>query len=150
MMHVKFNSKAITDGLDRYVWQFAAVDIDGIVCDVLDDVGNEMLLDMQERVAAHSTPKKRAYNALKFEGVKTAGNYHSIEVGAMDIRGEDKDGFHIIYQEYGSPGHTTAKGKQAGVFRADPWLRPAVETAKKRLRVVTHAALKRWGASNAA
>lgn len=119
MMHCRFNINSLDRMLSKMADDVAEIDIDGAVVEALDEIGDTMLTDMQEAVARHRK-EGRAYRAVKKLPVDSAGNYHQVEVGAMDIRKGDQDGFHVIYQEYGSP-----------TFPADPWLRPAMERMKK-------------------
>lgn len=138
MMHAKFNFGGLESFLLKRATELEQLDIDAAVVESLEIIGEQMLLDMQEGVARHQRTGK-AYSALKMKPVVSAGNYHSVEVGAMDIRGADKDGFHIIYQEYGSP-----------TFPADPWLRPAMEKLKKYKDKIIKQVMKIRGAPRAA
>lgn len=145
MLHCKFSTKSITDFLQKNADAMAGVDIDGAINEALEEISSTVLEDMQEAVKRHKK-KGRAVSAIKSSGVQRAGNHHHVEVGAIDIRGADKKGFHVVYQEYGSPGHGTKNGKVGGVFRADPWLRPAMERAKKAMRGIILDVMKKWGA----
>lgn len=113
MMHATFNMQSLERFILKMTDDMRGVDIDAAAVEALDTIGDMMLDDMQAKVAKHRDTGA-AYDAVKKNDVVSQGNQHSVEVGAMDIRGEDKDGFHVIYQEYGSP-----------TLPADPWMRPA-------------------------
>lgn len=115
MMHVKFSINSLEKYLAKMADELQGVDIDAAVVSALDEIGDTLLADMRRKVEPHKRTGK-ALSAVKRRPVESAGNTHYVEVGAMDIRGVDKDGFHVIYQEYGSP-----------TLPADPWLRPALE-----------------------
>lgn len=64
--------------------------------------------------------------------MQRAGNYQWVEVGAMYIRTENKDGFHVVYLEYGSP-----------TLAADPWLRPTMER-KAEINKIIMGVFRKW------
>lgn len=146
MMHVKFNSSAIMDKFASMVDDISKVDVDAAVTEALNEVADVLLKEMQAAVKRHYR-KGNAYRAIKRTEVQRAGNYQYVEVGAMYIRSEDQKGFHVIYLEYGSPGHMTKNGKRSGYLAADPWLRPTMEKRALINRTILQV-FKKWGVPN--
>jgi hypothetical protein len=136
-MHVKFDGNDIIKQLQAYTDNVLKFDIDSIIADCLDEIADMLLEEMQSRVAKHKK-KGRAYNAIERTPVRRAANYQWVEVGALNIRTTRKDGFHVVYQEYGSPGR----------FAADPWLRPVMEKSKAKINKLILEVFKRKGISN--
>lgn len=137
MMHVKFNTDSIMKKVEQLVDNLSQIDIDSAVRSALDEIADYLLDLMQTAVKRHYKDGD-AYRAIKRTEVERAGNYMWVEVGAMRIRYEDKKGFHVIYQEYGSPGK----------FDADPWLRPALEKRAQINKIVLET-FKKWGVPDA-
>lgn len=135
MMHVKFSSKSIMAKVEKMVDNLSTIDVDAAVTEALNDVTEYLLKEMQTAVKRHYR-KGNAYRAVKRTDVQRAGNYQWVYVGAMDIRAEDKDGFHVIYLEYGSP-----------TLPADPWLRPAFEKRAQIQKIVLDT-FRKYGVQN--
>jgi heptaprenylglyceryl phosphate synthase len=127
MMHVKFDTRNLMDKFARMVDDITQVDVDEAVTQALDEVADDLLEEMQAAVKRHYRTGS-AYEAVKRTEVQRAGNYQWVEVGAMYIRAEDRDGFHIVYLEYGSP-----------TLAADPWLRPAMEKRAQINQIILNA-----------
>lgn len=153
MMHVKLDMDKIYDKLVAQVEKYNQIDFDAIVPKILDEAADVMLEVMQKEVVKHKR-KGRAMSALKKTEVEQFGNYFSIKVGAPDIRGEDKAGFHIIYHEHGSPGHMPKrkanpqsrykrKGTIAGVLKATPFLKKAQAKGKAEVLRIAGEILQR-------
>ncbi len=134
-MHVKFDTTKIMNRFAAMVDDITKVDVDAAVTQALNDVADYLLTEMQQAVKRHYR-KGDAYKAVKRTEVQRAGNYQWVEVGAMYIRSEDKDGFHIVYLEYGSP-----------TLTADPWLRPAMEKRSQINKIILEA-FQKWGVPN--
>lgn len=147
VLHVKFNTDSLMRRFSRMVDNMTAVDVDAAVHDALDEVADFLLSEMQAGVMRHYQTGA-AYEAVKRTEVQRAGNRQWVEVGALHIRSEDKEGFHIVYLEYGSPGYTTKNGKQAGYLAADPWLRPTMEKKAEITKIIMDVFKKR-GVPNA-
>lgn len=136
MMHVKFDTQKIVDQFQKKALYYAGIDIDTAVHETLDELADILLKMMQEGVSRHYA-KGDAYKAVERTEVQRAGNTQWVEVGAMRIRSEHQDGFHVIYQEYGSPSFGPA----------DPWLRPVMEN-KAIVRKTILAVFERWNVPN--
>lgn len=141
MMHVKLDYNKIYNNMLARVQSFEEIDFEKVIPKVLDQCADAMLEAMQKEVKEHFR-KGRAYRALKRGEVEQYGNYFCVKVGAYDIRGVDASGFHIVYHEHGSPGHTPRhragpnsryrrKGGTAGVLKATPFLKKAEALGKK-------------------
>lgn len=135
MMHIQFDSKKLSRQFGRMAEGIRRIDIDAAVMEALDEVANVLLAEMHKGVERHRDTG-HAYDAIERTEVQRAGNYAWVEVGAIHIRAEHKDGFHVIYQEYGSP-----------TFAADPWLRPVMEN-KALVRKTVMAVFERWKIPN--
>lgn len=136
MLHVKFDTNKILDQFQRKVDVYASFDVDSAVHAALDELADMLLKDMQANVERH-VKKGRAYRAVERTPVQRAGNTQWVQVGAMRIRSEHKDGFHIVYQEYGSPTFGAA----------DPWFRPVMNN-KVKIRKKILEVFKRWNVPN--
>lgn len=135
MLHVKFDTGKVLEQIEKSVANYTDVDIDAAVTAALDEIADVMLEQMQEGVRRHYK-KGRAYRAIERSEVQRAGNYLWVEVGALRIRAEHKDGFHVIYQEYGSP-----------TLPADPWLRPVIENKAQVKRIILET-FEKWSVPN--
>lgn len=135
MMHVKLNSDAIMKQFASMVDNISQIDVDSAVAEALDEVADVLLAEMQKGVARHQKTG-RAFDAIERTEVQRAGNTQWVEVGALHIRAEHKDGFHVIYQEYGSP-----------KLAADPWLRPVLDN-KSLVRKTILSVFERWKIPN--
>ncbi len=142
MLHVKYDTHSMMDKLWALQDRVGQIDVDAAVKDALDEIADFLLAEMQKSVKRHYH-LGNAYKAIKRTEVQRSGNYQWVNVGAMYIRSEDKEGFHVVYLEYGSPGHTSKTGKQAGYLAADPWLRPAMEKKAKINKIIMEAFRKR-------
>lgn len=136
MLHASFDGKQIMTRLAKMADNISKLDVDAIMHDALDALADVLLAEMQELVRKHYKTGD-AYRAIKRTEVQRAGNYQWVEVGALHIRAEDKDGFHVVYQEYGSPGR----------LEADPWLRPVMEDRGLINRTILDV-FSKWGISN--
>lgn len=136
MLHVKFDGQKVMDQLSKVVGNISKIDIDAAIHEALNELADVLLAEMQKRVITHFKTGD-AYKSIKRTEVQRAGNFQWVEVGAMRIRYEDKEGFHVVYQEYGSPGK----------LEADPWLRPTVEN-KALINKTTLDVFKKWGIPN--
>lgn len=135
MLHVSFNTDKIMSRVAKMVDNLNTIDVDAAVADALNEVANFLLKEMQAVVERHNQTES-AFQALKRTEVQRAGNYQWVEVGAMHIRAEDQDGFHIVYLEYGSP-----------TLPADPWLRPAMEKQADIRKIILNT-FRKWGVPN--
>lgn len=136
MLHVKFDTQKILDQFQKRAHNFAAIDIDAAVHDALNELADILLKMMQEGVERHRDTGA-AYNSIERTEVQRAGNTQWVEVGALRIRSEHQDGFHVVYQEYGSPGFGPA----------DPWFRPVMEN-KLIVRKTILSVFERWNVPN--
>ncbi len=137
MVHVKLDTDKIMKSVNRYVENISKIDTNAAVAAALDEAADILLEQMQEAVYKHHR-KENAYKSIKRTEVEIHGNYISVEVGALFIRSVDKKGFHVIYQEYGSP-----------TFAADPWLRSTLEKSRTQIKATIIAVMKGWGVTNA-
>lgn len=87
-----------------------------VINETVDFMRDQMKALLYSRIAQKDLSTGAAINAIKSEHAKRRGNIVSAKVGAIYIRGKDKDGFHLVYLEYGSP--TRA---------ATPWFRPVLD-----------------------
>lgn len=101
MLHATWDTDKIMGKFARMVDNISKVDVDAAVTEALNEVADFLLKEMQEGVQRHTRTGK-AFDAVKRTDVQRTGNYQYVEVGAMYIRAEDRDGFHIVYLEYGS------------------------------------------------
>lgn len=136
MLHVKFNTDSLMKKFGRMVDNLTAVDVDAAVHDALDEVAGYLLKEMQQGVERHYQTGA-AYEAITRTEVQSAGNRQWVEVGALHIRAENANGFHVVYLEYGSP-----------TLAADPWLRPAMEKKAEISKIIMDT-FKKWGVPNA-
>jgi len=136
MLHATFGAANIMERLSMMVDNISKIDIDAAIHEALDELADVLLVHMQEIVRKHYQTGN-AYKAIKRTDVQRSGNFQWVEVGAMSIRLEDKDGFHVVYQEYGSPGK----------LEADPWLRPTMEN-KTLINKTILDVFKKWGIPN--
>ena len=136
MLHVKFDSNQIVKQISGFVRDYEIIDIDAAVREALDEVADLLLEQMRSGALRHKV-KGRAYDAIERTEVQRVGNYFYVEVGALRIRAEHQDGFHIVYQEYGSPKFGPP----------DPWLRPALEQ-KALIRQTILEVFRRYGVPN--
>jgi HK97 gp10 family phage protein len=132
MLHAKMDLKSMAKYLDKFVSDVGDANLDAAVVEALDKVADFLLYEMQYRVWPHHR-QGNAYDAIKRTEVKTNGHEHWVYVGALEIRTVDKKGFHIVYQEYGSP-----------TMKADPWLRPSMEQ-RSAIRKIIKDTFKKWG-----
>lgn len=125
-MHLNMNLK----GLEEYVKKIEQVgnNADKAVETALDRGAEFLVEEMRAGVERH-VDRGRALKAVKRTEVKREGMAASVDVGALEIRGADQDGFHVVYQEYGSPGR----------LKADPWLAPALAKTSKVKKIMTDA-----------
>lgn len=136
MMHVKFDTQKIVDQFQKMAYNYQSIDIDAAVHEALDELADILLKMMQDGVARHRRTGA-ALDAIERTEVQHVGNTQYVEVGAMRIRAEHQNGFHVIYQEYGSPHFGPA----------DPWLRPVMEN-KAIVRKTILAVFERWNVPN--
>lgn len=136
MLHATFDTSSIMGKFSKMVDNISKIDIDAAIFEALNELADVLLLRMQDIVRRHYETGD-AYRAIKRTEVQRAGNFQWVEVGAMSIRMEDKDGFHVVYQEYGSPGR----------LEADPWLRPTMED-KTLINKTIMDVFKKWGVPN--
>ncbi|MCL2695439.1 MAG: hypothetical protein FWE69_03830 [Clostridiales bacterium] len=129
---VMFSGKDIVKSLDKFVERIGAVNIDAAVTEALDALADWALAEMQYIVRNHNNTGN-AFRALRRTAVQGAGNSRWVEVGALKIRAEDKDGFHVIYLECGSP-----------TLAADPWLRPTMER-RAEINTIIRRVFRKWG-----
>lgn len=125
-----------TNGLEDFLAQIAKAgnDIDETVAQALDESADILLSAQQEIVQTHRRTGE-AYNALKKGSIKKVGDSQEIAVGALDIRKGDKEGFHIIYLEYGTP-----------KVPALHWKRSSIEKNLSKIRATQKAVFQKKGA----
>lgn len=140
MLHGSFSGRDLVRQLDAFAAQIGKVNIDAAVEEALNALADWLLEEMRAvLIAKGKVKKRRAYNALRRSEVQHEGNYMWIDVGGYRIREEDKDGFHLVYLEYGSThpkGHTT----QEPIF----WLRGTMER-KSEMRRIVKEVFEKWG-----
>lgn len=136
MLHANFDTQKIMEQFGKMVDDYAAIDIDAAVHDALDELADVLLAMMQDGVKRHYK-SGRAYESIERTPVQRAGNTQWVSVGAMRIRAEHQNGFHVIYQEYGSPSFGPA----------DPWFRPVMEK-KSLIRKTILSVFERWNVPN--
>ena len=96
----------------------------------------DILLEAEQEVMRSHYRTGAAYRALKKSPIRKVGDEQSIDVGALDIRGEDKDGFHLIYFEYGDG---------QGNVPAIRWKRGSVEKCRAKMKRIQKEILQRKG-----
>ena len=140
MLHGSFSGKDLARQLDKFATEIGAKNIDAAVEEALNAVADWLLAEMQAVLVQHGKVKtSKAYDALRRSPVEHEGNQMYIEVGGYRIRAEDKDGFHLVYLEYGSThplGHTTQEPIS--------WLRSTMER-KAEIRRIIDEIFAKWG-----
>jgi HK97 gp10 family phage protein len=75
----------------------------------------------------------KVYEAIEITDIKQDGNFIYTEVGINEEKA--KEGAWVaVFQEYGTP-----------TFKKDPFIRPAFDNNRSKVRSIQRNVLKRWG-----
>lgn len=120
--------------LDELVnrYQIQADRIEDVAVEAINETLDWAEEEMKKNVEPYNVTKN-AYNSIKKEPAIASGNYISGRVGALYIREGDKEGFHLIYMEEGSPTRPST-----------PWFRPVL-SKKSKMRKIQEAVFRRNG-----
>lgn len=134
-------------GVEEYLKkvQEAGNNIDDAVKEAIKESAKPILDEMKSGasrhgIGEHTTPKGYTYkrtgevlDSLEITDIKTDGNFIYAEVGVNEEKA--KEGAWVaVFQEFGSP-----------TFPADPFIRPAFDNNKSRVKSIQKGVLKRWG-----
>lgn len=75
----------------------------------------------------------KVVEAIEISDIKQDGNFIYAEIGINEEKAKD-GGWVAVFQEYGSP-----------TFKKDPFIRPAFDNNKSRVKSIQRSVLKRWG-----
>ncbi|APM39399.1 HK97-gp10 family putative phage morphogenesis protein [Clostridium kluyveri] len=122
-------------GIDEYLKAIEALgkNVDDAVIEAVNESVDPILEDMQEGAARHMD-KRTVYDAIEATPATKSGNTISSFVG-IDMK-KNPNARHAVFQEYGD-------GHSAGF--PDPFIRPAFDNNKKRVKQIQKLVLKKWG-----